>query len=401
MNAITSIRAKQIADSRGKPTLSVTVCAGEHCGSFDVPSGASTGEREAVELRDADGGMKSAIEKIEQEIAPALGGVDVAQQREIDRIMIELDGTANKSRLGGNSMIGVSIAAARAAARAAGLDDYAYLRTLADIAPSRNTPHLFVNLINGGKHAVGGSPVQEHWIVTKSEDPREALIHAQQVESALEQLVTASGKVFSIGDEGGLVCAVDSIEEPFELLHAAADTAGVLEHIDFGADVAASSFYNGTSYDVLGHTLLASELQNHYMQLHTRFGLAYVEDPFEENGIEDFVALQRSMPTVMVIGDDLTTTNASAIQQAARERAIRGVIIKPNQIGTVSETVQAIKTARVNDVHCVVSHRSGETFDVFVADLAYAFGCFGLKAGAPRKLERMVKYARLIDIMHE
>lgn len=400
-NVITHIGAQEIADSRGKPTLSVTVCAGEYCGTFDVPSGASTGTREAVELRDTDGGMKSAITKIEQEIAPALVGVDVSKQSEIDRIMIECDGTPNKSRLGGNSLIGVSIAAARAAARAAGVDDYIYLRTLADIAPSRRTPHLFVNLINGGKHAVGGSPVQEHWIVTKSEDIQEAIAHAQKVEAALEQLVTTSGKICSFGDEGGLVCAVDSIEEPFALLHEAAHTAGVLEHVHFGADVAASSFFNGSTYDVLGQTLTSHALHDRYGQLSERFGLAYIEDPFEENARNDFATLQNALHDTVIIGDDLTTTNAATIQQAAQAGAIRGVIIKPNQIGTLSETLQAMKTARDNNVHCIVSHRSGETHDAFVADLAYAFGCLGLKAGAPRKPERMVKYARLMAIAHE
>lgn len=400
MNTIHTITATEIADSRGKPTLRVTVCAGEHCGTFDVPSGASTGTNEAIELRDADGGMDSAIEKIQQEIAPALVGVPVTAQADIDRIMIELDGTANKSRLGGNSMIGVSIAAARAAARAAGLPDYAYLRTLADIAPSRSTPRLFVNLVNGGKHAVGGSPIQEHWIVTKSDDARTAVAHAQQTEAALHRLIQQSGRAATIGDEGGLAFSVASINEPFELLRTAAADAGTLEYIDIGADVAATSFYKDDAYDMLGAQLSAAELRDTYMQLQHAYDLRLLEDPFEETSMQDFAQLQADAPDILVIGDDLTTTNTINIEQAANTHAIQGVIIKPNQIGTLAETLQAMHTARTHNIHCIVSHRSGETNDVFIADLAYAFGCYGLKAGAPSKPERMLKYKRLISITH-
>lgn len=398
MHNITRIQAQEIMDSRGKPTLSVTVCAGEHCGMFDVPSGASTGEREAVELRDEDGGMKRAIEKIENEIASALIGMNVTQQFEIDRAMISLDGTLNKSRLGGNSMIGVSIASARAAARAEGVRDDVYLKTLVDIPPSRSFPHLFVNLINGGKHAQGGSPIQEHQIVTMSEDPVQAYGAAEACEKALHALVRAEGRIVSIGDEGGAVFEVGSIEEPFELLRTAIGDAQREGEVVLGADAAASSFFEEGAYTLFGNTYSVQKLTETYQALHERLGLTFLEDPFHENAHDDFAELGALLPNLTIIGDDLTTTSARAIENASKNKIIRAVIIKPNQIGTLTETLDAMKTARSHDIHCIVSHRSGETNDVFIADLAHAFGCFGLKAGAPSKPERRLKYERIFAL---
>ena len=401
---IQRVTAEEITDSRGKPTVLVTVATESHEGSFAVPSGASTGSTEAIELRDADGGMDAAIEKITGEIADALRGMPVDDQRKIDETMIALDGTPNKSRLGGNSMIGVSIAATRAAASAAEMPLYEYLRTKADIPASRKEPLLFVNLINGGKHAEGGSPIQEHQIIPQVDTAREGLQIAEQVEQALHQNLAEAKVVFTIGDEGGVVYPVGDITEPFAAIRTAAERAGVLDAIALGADSAASSFFNETvgEYELLGgEKLSANALQERYSLLHREYGLHYLEDPFEEHAFTDFASLLSVEPEFIVIGDDLTTTARSRITEAAGQKAINAVIIKPNQVGTLTETLDAMAAAREHGVHCVVSHRSGETMDSFVADLAYAFGCLGLKAGAPSKPERMVKYQRLLDITYD
>ena len=396
---IRDIAAEAITDSRGKPTLRVIVKTSSASGTFDVPSGASTGSREAIELRDADGrGVTKAMEIIRATILPALSGMAITEQRKIDETMLQLDGTQNKSRLGGNSMVGISAAAARAAAASQKLPLYEYLRSLSPMSPSRTFPRFFVNVINGGKHGKGGSAFQEHQILTKTEDPEEALLVAEQIETAMHRLLTESGIEFTIGDEGGVIFPVSNVDEPFEKIVQAAERAGIRDKIDVAADIAASSFYEGGHYDVLGESWSADDLQKRYLGLNKKTGLNSIEDPFEENDMMSFAKLRKANPSLLIIGDDLTTTNAESIKNAAKAGAINGVIIKVNQIGTITETLDAMKTARENDVHCIISHRSGETMDDFIADLAFAFGCYGLKAGALSAPERAVKYKRLAKI---
>lgn len=390
---IQDISAEEIRDSRGKPTLRVAVVAGGQKGSFDVPSGASTGEHEAHELRDASGGMSLALRAISESIAPALRGVPIDQQR-LDETLIALDGTDAKSRLGGNALIGVSIAAARASARASGMPVYEYLRSLATIEPSRAAPSLFVNLINGGKHAEGGSPFQEHHIIPDTEDVREALDVAARVYEKLGALIRARGIEPGEGDEGGYVFPVADVETPFLMLAEASSG----EKVFIGADIAASSFYRDGAYDVAGARADAADLSRTYRALRASVGLRFIEDPFHEEAFADFGALASVEPDLTLIGDDLTTTNPARIRRAAEASAIRAVIIKPNQIGTLSETLAAMQAARASGIDCIVSHRSGETMDDFVGELAYAFGVFGLKAGAPHRPERRVKYERLLEL---
>lgn len=398
MTAITRIHAERIRDSRGKPTLRVTVETQETRGSFDVPSGASTGSREAHELRDPDGGVVSAVRAVE-EISRALSGRDIGDQSAFDARLRELDGTPDKSRLGANSLIGVSIAFARAHAAHEGLELHRHLRTLASMSPSRETPRLFVNLINGGKHAEGGSPIQEHQIVTEADDIATALSQAEAVESAIASIMAERGMMQKHGDEGGVVFPVASVDEPFALLTEAVARADV-PGLSIGADAAASSFFAEGSYDILGVPHSADSLAALYASLHERYSLAFLEDPFEENDSASFSALKRATPGLTLIGDDLTTTDPVAIAAAAAQGAIQAVIIKPNQIGTLSETILAMQAARERGVHCIVSHRSGDTMDPFIADLAFAFGAYGLKAGAPRAPERRVKYEHLVEISH-
>lgn len=401
-DALRDITVTAVNDSRGRPTLCVRVRTDSAEGVCSVPSGASTGTREAYELRDADGGMVSPMRAIREEILPVLRGVSVSAQGDIDRIMRDLDGTDTKSRLGGNSMIGVSIAVARACAQTQHLSDYEYLRTCADIQPSADTPRLFVNLINGGKHAhkhvATPSPIQEHHVVINHEHPREALALADACEQELYALLMEKNQPYEIGDEGGVVFETHTIEEPFTLLSQAVSRAQGGEHVSLGADSAGTSFFDGTTYRMFDTAYTPESLMAVYKHLYHDLGVSFLEDPFHEDAYDDFSQLRANAPGLSVIGDDLTTTRAQSIRDACEHKSVDAVIIKPNQVGTLSETFDAMRVARENNLHCIVSHRSGETNDVFIADLAYAFGCFGLKAGAPRAPERRAKYQRLIDI---
>lgn len=401
-STITAIRAEEVMDSRNKPTVRVSVGCGDVEGSFGVPSGASTGSTEATELRDADGHVSRAVRNVNEIIAPALIGKDAADQRAIDDALLALDGTENKSKLGGNAMIGVSIAAAKAAAAAKGMETFAHLRELASMAPSRRVPHLYMNYINGGKHAKSPVAFQEHILVPDTEDVHEAMALVAAVDDALRmQLADTYGSdvIDTCGDEGGYVIPELRYDAPFEHLARAIAASGNEGRVRIATDVAASSFFadGAYSYSDVAHT--PEELSLAFADLIARFDLLSIEDPFEEGALADFATLQKAHPSTRIVGDDLTTTSAGRIIAAADAGAITAVIIKPNQVGTLSETLDAMKAARERGVDCIVSHRSGETMDDFIADLAFAFGAFGLKAGALRKPERVAKYARLASLV--
>lgn len=401
MNAITSIRAEESADSRGRPTLTVTVWCGDAKGTFSVPSGASTGSTEACELRDADGHVTGAIKNIETVIAPALIGMDASNQRALDEAMIALDGTTQKTNLGGNALIGVSIASTKAGAAAKGIELFEHLRTLADMKPSRRVPYLYMNYINGGKHAKSPLAFQEHIIVPDTESVSEAMAMADAVDDALRmQIADAYGPdaVETMGDEGGYVIPEMMYDAPFSLLTKAIKESGNEGRIRLATDVAATSFFENGEYAFSGTTHTADDLVLTFSDLVARFDLLSIEDPFEESALADFVRLQKAVPNTRIVGDDLTTTDAGRISRAGEAGAMRAVIIKPNQIGTLTETLDAMRAARNQDIDCIVSHRSGDTMDTFIADLAYAFGVFGLKSGSLRRPERRVKYERLAAI---
>src|SRR3989344_275794 len=408
---ITKITAEEIKDSRGNPTLKVTVEAGNYAGSFSVPSGASTGAYEAVELRDPEPeqarygagpvgrGVKMAIRNVNEIIAPALAGMDISGQRKIDEAMLALDGTENKKNLGANAMIGVSIACAKAAARAAGPEVFKYLRTLSDIKPSRKVPYLYMNLLNGGKHAKNGLAFQEYMIAPETSNPAEALEIGILIQNTLkENIIKKLGQGSAIfGDEGGFAPKVNDVREPLYLLHEAIKQNGLEGKVRVALDVAATSFYADGRYQVGGKNISAEELLDIYRSIEEEFNPLSIEDPFEENDFESFSKLMEY--GTLVVGDDLTVTNVKLLRQAIKKKSMRGMIIKPNQIGTLTETLETMKLARENSIELIISHRSGETKDDFIADLAYAFGCFGLNAGAPSKPERLAKYNRLLKII--
>jgi len=398
---ISKIQAEEIKDSRGNPTIKVTVWVGVSSGSFSVPSGASTGAHEAHELRDADGnGVQNAINNVNNIIAPALAGKDVLNQKEIDRIMIELDGTLNKDNLGGNSMIGVSIACAKAAAKVLGIETYEYLRTLAEIKPSKRVPFLYMNLINGGKHAKDGLAFQEYHIVLITDNAREAVEIGINIDNTLKEIIMKElGKdSVLLGDEGGFAPQISDIKKPLYYLHEAIKENDLQDKVRLALDVASSSFFKNGVYKIDGKDISKEELLNIYNSLIKEFNLLSIEDPFDEEDFESFTKLKESNNNFLVVGDDLTVSNTTLLKKAIEKRSINAMIIKPNQIGTLTETLETMRLARENDIELIVSHRSGETDDDFIADLAFAFGCFGLKAGAPTKPERMVKYRRLIKI---
>lgn len=400
---ISEVTAAETTDSRGRPTIVVTVRIGDRVGTFSVPSGASTGSFEAWELRDPDGGMKHVIRNIRDIIAPKLVGCDAHDQRGIDTVLTSLDSTSNMSQLGGNAAIGVSIAVAKAAAAASGVQVFEHLRTLADIPPSRKVPLLYMNYINGGKHARSPIAFQEHMIVPDVDFISEALAIAARVETALGRAISdryGSSVAAKRGDEGGFVIPEASYEAPFELIESAIHDAGGDGRVRIAIDAAAMSFYADGTYLMGMRTYTALELLDVYRVLASRFSLISIEDPFEETAFDLFAKLQNSIEG-RVVGDDLTVTNTERIGRAAKEKSIRAVIIKPNQIGTLTATLDAMRCAREAGIDCIVSHRSGETSDDFIADLAYAFGCFGLKAGALRNNERVVKYKRLQAIIEK
>jgi len=397
---ISDIKGEEIKDSRGNPTLKVTVSVEDFFDSFSVPSGASTGMHEAHELRDDDRkGVKNAIKKINNIITPALLGKNVLNQKEIDQIMIDLDGTPNKDNLGGNSMIGVSIACAKVAAKVSKQEVFEYLRTLAEIKSSRKTPYLYMNLINGGKHANNELSFQEYHIVPDTEDANEAVEIGIKIQNTLKEIINKElgGESLILGDEGGFAPKISDIRKPLIYLTEAIRQNYLLGKVFLALDVASSSFYNIDKgfYTVDGKNISKEELMNIYNSLIKEFNLFSIEDPFDEEDFEGFKELKDFNDKLIVVGDDLTVTNKVLLRQAIEKGSINAIIIKPNQIGTLSETLETMKLARKNNVDIIVSHRSGETNDDFIADLAYAFGCFGLKSGAPEKSERKIKYDRL------
>jgi enolase len=395
-NVITDIKASAITNSRGREVIAVTVDAGIHRGTFALPEGASTGSAEAHVAEVGD-----ALESVNSRLAPLLKGKRVDDQKGIDDILHEIDGTDRFLNIGGNVALGVSVAACKSAAAATGQETWQYIRSSWTYAPQAKVPRLFVNLINGGKHAPGGSPVQEHQIIPDTDDVALAYEAAKSIQSTLEEILMREYGTTSLqkGDEGGFVTHGEDVFAPFLHLQEAIDTLSLSMKVHIGADIAASSFYEDGRYRVNAKTMDEAGLLHFYHELHEKVpNLLMVEDPFYEGDPASYAEYQKQHPDVLIIGDDLTTTNVELLKKAISMEALRGVIIKPNQIGTLSDTLSTMAYAYEHNIRCIVSHRSGETMDDFIADLAWATGSYGFKAGAPRAKERDVKYERLIQI---
>lgn len=393
--------AENILDSRDKPTIKVSVCALNVCASFSVPSGASTGANEAHELRDGDGfGVEEAIKNVNELIAPKIIGMNIFNQKEIDDVMLILDGTKNKKVLGANAILGVSVAVAKLVAILSNEPTFKYLKSLRDIKISHHIPYLYMNLINGGKHSNNGLAFQEYMIVPETENVEEAVEIGKKVQGSLTEIIKRELGESSliIGDEGGYAPKVQDVRLPLVYLKEAIEKNNFKVKVRFALDVAATSFYKDGFYEVNGEKLKKEELLSLYQELTKEFDFISIEDPFYEEDFESFREFREKIQNVLVVGDDLTVTNKNILDRAIKEKSISAMIVKLNQIGSLSETLDTMAFARENDIELIVSHRSGETMDDFIADLALAYGVFGLKSGSPLMKERMIKYQRLIDI---
>jgi len=413
MAKIESIAAYEVLDSRGNPTvMAQVVCKGGVTGSAMVPSGASTGKHEAIELRDHDEkrfggkGVQKAVANVKGEIHAALLGQDTANQSKIDRLLLELDGTVNKARLGANAILAVSLACARAEAAAQGLPLYLYLQQL---YPKREIvmPVPQMNLINGGKHASNNLSIQEYHVVpVGSTSFAEALRMGVEIHHALREILIGEGFQVEVGDEGGFAPKLDKSETAFTLLVKAIETAGYVPGVDayLGIDAAASEFFDAENnvYNIDGVGVTANDLAYKYKLWRERYPIISIEDPFHEDDWEMWKQFMKYNDAyVQIVGDDLYVTNTTRIRQGIVEGAANSVLIKPNQIGTLSETLQAIMISQEADQNAIVSHRSGETEDSFISDLSVATGAGQIKTGAPTRADRTAKYNRLIQIEGE
>lgn len=408
-SVIENVHALEIFDSRGNPTVEVHVTLSNGVvGKAEVPSGASTGENEAVELRDGGSrlggkGVSKAVNNVNTEINDALKGMDPYNQPKIDKTMIDLDGTPNKGRLGANAILGVSMAVAVAAANDAHLPLYRYLG-----GTDLEMPQTFHNVINGGEHADNGIDIQEFMITpvakTSFRDGFEKIVN---VYHTLKKVLEDMGYETGLGDEGGFAPNMKNSEEALKALHESIIKAGYKpgEDIAIACDCAASYFYNKDDhkYHLEGKVLTDEELADYYDKLLDEFPeLISMEDPYDENDVDGMVKFTKShKDRIQIVLDDFICTNPALLTKAIKECAGNASLIKLNQIGTVTETLETIRLSRKNGYNTMISHRSGETGDTFIADLAVAVNGGQLKTGAPARSERVEKYNRLLEIEEE
>jgi enolase len=407
---IIAARARQILDSRGNPTVEAEVMTSSSVARASVPSGASKGKHEAVELRDGDAkrfhgkGVSKAVSNINRVIGPKLKGLDCIDQKHIDRTMIRLDGTPNKGKLGANAILALSLASARAAANSNLVSLFSQLRA----SKAYSLPVPMMNVVNGGEHAGNELSIQEFLVEpVGARSCGEAIRMGTEVYQSLKTILSSRyGKsAINVGDEGGFAPPLRRTQDALRSISDAVIDAGYGEkQVRLGIDAAASTFYNKTSanYSVDGKSMTAAKLEDFYDSLKDEYSLLTIEDPFEEESFDSFASItMRLGRSVKIIGDDLYVTNVSRIRKGMKAKATNAVLIKLNKIGTVSETEDAIKLARKAGWSVVVSHRSGETEDPFIAHLATAFGADFIKTGAPARGERVAKYNELIRIEEE
>ena len=405
MAAIELIGAREILDSRGNPTVEVEVALDD--GSLAraaVPSGASTGEHEAVELRDGDParylgkGVQKAVEAVLEEIGPELIGYDAVEQRVIDQKLIDLDGTPDKSRIGANAILGVSLAVAKAAADSAELDLFRYLG-----GPNAHIlPVPMMNIVNGGAHADSGVDVQEFMIAPIGAPTfREALRWGAECYHSLKSVLKKAGFSTALGDEGGFAPAAASSRAALDLISEAVEKAGfgLGTDIVLAMDVAATEFHSGGVYSFEGAKKSSDEMIAFYTELVASYPIVSIEDPLSEDDWEGWISLTSQLgDKIQVVGDDLFVTNPERIEEGIARGAANALLVKVNQIGTLSETLDAVTLAQSSGYRCMMSHRSGETEDTTIADLAVATGCGQIKTGAPARSERVAKYNQLLRI---
>lgn len=417
MSKISKIYAREILDSRGNPTVEVEVELESGIKSMAaVPSGASTGIFEALELRDGDPnrygglGVLNAVSNVNEKIAKVIVGTEVMDQRAVDNKMLELDGTENKKNLGANAILGVSLAVCRAGAMENELPLYAYIKKIYKFPGAKfKLPVPMFNIINGGKHSDSGLSIQEYKIIPDGiKTFHEQLRAGSEIFHKLSAILSKEGYSISVGDEGGFAPKLESNAKPLELINRAITEAGYKggKEVNIGLDAAASSFFSEDQDQYVfkpeSSGLSREMLVNIYNEWIAKYNVISVEDGLNENDFAGWRAMNEKIgQKVMLIGDDLLVTNVKRLEMAIREKACNAVLIKVNQIGTLSETIDCIKLAKKNKMKTVISHRSGETSDDFIADLSVGAGANYIKSGSLSRGERICKYNRLLRIEEE
>jgi enolase len=403
MTAITEVRARQVLDSRGNPTVEVDVVAGA-LGRAIVPSGASTGVHEAVELRDSGSawsgkGVSTAVANVNGEIADAVRGLDATDQESLDRVLIELDGTPNKGRLGANAILGVSLAAAKAAASAADRPLYELLHREGEFV----LPVPMLNVINGGAHADNSIDLQEFMLVPAGADSFSAGLQVGvETYHALKKLLTERGLSTLVGDEGGFAPDLDSSERAIDLILEAAERAGHRDRVAIALDPATSEVFSDDVYRFEGREKSSAEMPGFWAEIVDRYPVVSIEDGAAEDDWKSWEALTEQLgERVQLVGDDLFVTNPVRLQEGIDRGVANSILVKVNQIGTLTETIEAVRLAQANGYTAVMSHRSGETEDSTIADLAVALGTGQIKTGAPARSDRVAKYNQLLRIEEE
>ncbi|WP_406658242.1 phosphopyruvate hydratase [Methanolobus sp. ZRKC2] len=400
---IQKIRAREILDSRGNPTVEVDVYTPSGFGRASVPSGASTGSNEALELRDKEDryggkGVLDAVDNVTTTIESELLGMDVRNQREIDGLMIALDGTENKMELGANAILGVSMAVAKAAADSLNLPLYRYLGSV----NSYTLPVPTMNVLNGGKHAGNALSIQEFMIQPKGADSfSEALRIGTETYHALGKVLESKygASATNVGYEGGYAPPIEMTHDALDSLITAIEEAGYSEsEISLGLDAAASEFFDGQNYSIDGKMLQPAELIDYYLDLIETYPIILIEDPFHEESFEDFAALTAEAWETIIVGDDLFVTNVTRLAKGIEMCSGNALLLKVNQIGSISEALDAAQMAMRNSYSVVVSHRSAETEDSTIADISVAIAADLIKTGAPARGERTAKYNQLLRI---
>ena len=403
---IKNVIGREILDSRGNPTVEVDVILENGMmARAAVPSGASTGEREALELRDGDKsrfmgkGVLKAVENVNTVIRDRVVGMEVEDQRAIDNAMIELDGTETKSKLGANAILGVSMACLKAAAMNAGKPLYAY------VGNGITLPVPMMNIINGGAHADNSLDFQEYMIIPQADTIHERVRIGSEVFHNLKNVLKEHGYATGVGDEGGFAPDLKSNKEGFALIMEAINRAGYTDKdVKLGIDVAASEFYKDGKYVLAGEgvSLTTDELIEYYKDLISKYPIITIEDPVDENDWEGFTKVTQEIgDKVQLVGDDLFVTNKKYLQKGIDNHAGNAILIKVNQIGTISETIDTINLAKANGYNTVISHRSGETEDTTIADLAVGLDLGQIKTGSMSRTDRMCKYNQLLRIEEE
>ncbi|MBE6149190.1 MAG: phosphopyruvate hydratase [Firmicutes bacterium] len=406
MMKIKDVKARELLDSRGNPTVEVDVILENGIiGRAMVPSGASTGEREALELRDKEDrylgkGVLKAVNNVNGPLRDLVIGFDVENQRELDYAMINLDGTKTKSKFGANAILGISMAALKAAALNAGLPLYKY------VGNGKELPVPMMNIINGGAHADNKLDFQEFMIIPQASTIKQRVRIGAEVFHNLKKVLNEKGLSTGVGDEGGFAPDLQSNSEGFDLIMEAIKRAGYTPGTDvcLGIDVAASEFYKDGKYELVGEnrTLTTSELVDFYVELTNKYPIISIEDPVDENDWEGFELITEKLgDKVQLVGDDLFVTNKECLQMGIDNNAGNAILLKVNQIGTITETIETINLAKANNYKTIISHRSGETEDTTIADLAVGLSLGQIKTGSLSRTDRVCKYNQLIRIEEE